>query len=205
VKRLRPLLAAAVLLALGAGAGALATGFSAPGTAPSGDEAAPGTVPPGGSTGAGGGSCPGCGPLVPEAPALPDDLAAAALLLTLGAALLAWHRTGRPADAAATGSTADDRAVAGGAPSASPSRGRVAADNEVYRAWAAMARRAGVAEPDTATPREVAAAATDAGVDPGTARALTELFGAVRYGGRPVTEGRRRRASALRDAVEGRR
>ncbi|HMB50851.1 MAG TPA: DUF4129 domain-containing protein [Natronoarchaeum rubrum] len=73
------------------------------------------------------------------------------------------------------------------------------AENEVYRAWREMAESVDVADPRTSTPAEFAAAAVDAGLDRDRVEELTELFEAVRYGDRPVTDERERRAvEALR-------
>lgn len=66
--------------------------------------------------------------------------------------------------------------------------------NDVERAWFEMVRRVGLADETARTPRECAAEAKDAGVDPGVVDALTETFEQVRYGGAPVTEQRRTRA-----------
>lgn len=74
------------------------------------------------------------------------------------------------------------------------------AENEVYRAWKEMAESVDVADPRTATPADFAAAAADAGLDPDRVDELTDLFEAVRYGDREVTEERERRAiEALRE------
>ncbi|SNZ04973.1 protein of unknown function [Natronoarchaeum philippinense] len=72
-------------------------------------------------------------------------------------------------------------------------------ENEVYRAWREMADGVDVGSPRTSTPAEFAAAAADAGLDPDRVEELTDLFEAVRYGDRAVTEERERRAvEALR-------
>ena len=77
--------------------------------------------------------------------------------------------------------------------------GTDAFDNEVYRAWAEMTEHLAVDRPDSSTPAEFAAAAVDAGMAPEDVRELTDLFEAVRYGDRAVTEERERRArEALR-------
>lgn len=73
------------------------------------------------------------------------------------------------------------------------------ADNEVYRAWREMTAHLDVANPQSSTPAEFAAAAVEAGMDRGDVAELTSLFEAVRYGGESPTEERERRAvEALR-------
>lgn len=63
-------------------------------------------------------------------------------------------------------------------------------DNPIYRAWVEMIRPLDVGDPETATPADFAAAAIDAGLDPGDVRELTEHFRVVRYGDVPVTADR---------------
>lgn len=70
---------------------------------------------------------------------------------------------------------------------------RPAPSNEVETAWFEMVSRVGPGE-RTRTPRRHAADAVKAGVDPDDAETLTTLFERVRYGGEPVTDGRRQRA-----------
>lgn len=72
-------------------------------------------------------------------------------------------------------------------------------ENEVYRAWAEMARALDIDRPDTSTPAEFADAATDAGIRPDDVRELTSLFEEVRYGTADATSARERQAiDALR-------
>lgn len=72
-------------------------------------------------------------------------------------------------------------------------------ENEVYRAWVEMTRHLDVDHPEASTPAEFAAAASEAGIDRSDVDELTDLFELVRYGGRPPTEERERRAvEALR-------
>jgi len=83
--------------------------------------------------------------------------------------------------------------------------------NEVYRAWAEMAEPLPVDHPETSTPAEFAAAATDAGIRSDDVEELTTLFEEVRYGTAEATEEREQRAvGALRriernyaDATDG--
>jgi len=72
-------------------------------------------------------------------------------------------------------------------------------DNEVYRAWKEMTRHLEVANPESSTPAEFAAAAVDAGMAREDVDALTEVFEAVRYGAAEPTEAHEREAvEALR-------
>lgn len=75
-------------------------------------------------------------------------------------------------------------------------------DNAVYRAWREMTADLPVANPDASTPAEFADAAVEAGMDPDDVAKLTELFEAVRYGDRPVTEARAERATAALRRIE---
>ncbi|MBX0293288.1 DUF4129 domain-containing protein [Haloarcula nitratireducens] len=73
-------------------------------------------------------------------------------------------------------------------------------DNAVYRAWREMTDALAVPDPETSTPGEFQTAAVDAGMDPEDVAVLTDLFRTVRYGDRPATEERERRAEqALRN------
>ena len=74
--------------------------------------------------------------------------------------------------------------------------------NEVESAWLEMVRRTGTDEL-TRTPRRHADAAVEAGVEPADAETLTTLFERVRYGGEPVTAGRRMRAKHAIQRVRG--
>jgi hypothetical protein len=79
----------------------------------------------------------------------------------------------------------------------------VDADNEVYRAWAAMTEHLDVERPASSTPAEFADAAVAAGIDRADVEELTGLFAAVRYGGEAPTDERERRAvDALRRIEE---
>lgn len=66
--------------------------------------------------------------------------------------------------------------------------------NEIHRVWLSMIDRLDLDRPRSRTPSECAAAAIDAGLDPTAVRTLTDVFEEVRYGEKPVTEERRRRA-----------
>ncbi|MFT4891933.1 MAG: hypothetical protein ACI9YT_002870 [Halobacteriales archaeon] len=67
-------------------------------------------------------------------------------------------------------------------------------ENEVYRAWAEMTTELEVDHPRSSTPGEFARVAVDAGMAQEDVDRLTELFEAVRYGGRAPTEERERTA-----------
>lgn len=102
---------------------------------------------------------------------------------------------GEDADVAAVGRAAGeaaDRIAAG-----------TAVENEVYRAWERMTTHLDVADPETSTAAEFAAAAVDAGMAATDVAALTRLFEETRYGDYEVTEERAERAlAALRDIEE---
>jgi hypothetical protein len=72
-------------------------------------------------------------------------------------------------------------------------------DNEVFRAWHEMTDHLDVANPQSSTPAEFAAAAVEAGMAREDVARLTSMFEEVRYGGESPTEERERQAlEALR-------
>ncbi|WP_435077089.1 DUF4129 domain-containing protein [Halococcus sp. AFM35] len=75
-------------------------------------------------------------------------------------------------------------------------------DNEVYRAWHEMATQLDMKHPESSTPHEFARAATDAGMARDDVAELTDLFRAVRYGGRDVTDDHEARAVAALRRIE---
>jgi hypothetical protein len=75
-------------------------------------------------------------------------------------------------------------------------------ENEVYRAWREMADALPVDRPASSTPGEFATAARDVGADDDDVAELTELFEAVRYGGREATSDREERAVAALRRIE---
>lgn len=75
-------------------------------------------------------------------------------------------------------------------------------ENEVYRAWREMADSLPVDRPASSTPGEFAAAARGVGVDGDDVAELTDLFEAVRYGGREATAEREERAVAALRRIE---
>lgn len=82
-------------------------------------------------------------------------------------------------------------------------RDDVGVGNAVYRAWHEMTELLDVADPETTTPGEFAAAAVDAGMDRDDVTELTRLFEDVRYGGYEPTDADERRALAVLRRVEG--
>jgi len=77
-----------------------------------------------------------------------------------------------------------------------------AVENEVYRAWAEMAEPLPVDRPETSTPAEFAAAATEAGIRRDDVDELTTLFEEVRYGTADATAEREQRAVAALRRIE---
>ncbi len=75
-------------------------------------------------------------------------------------------------------------------------------DNEVYRAWREMADQVDIGNPSSRTPGEFVRAATDAGMARDDVVELTDLFRAVRYGGRGVTDDHEARAVAALRRIE---
>jgi hypothetical protein len=75
-------------------------------------------------------------------------------------------------------------------------------DNEVYRAWMALVRRAELEDPHVRTTAECASAARRAGMDPDAVDRLRAAFEEVRYGKRPVTESRRREVARIRGRLQ---
>ena len=72
-------------------------------------------------------------------------------------------------------------------------------ENEVYRAWREMTTHLDVANPQSSTPAEFAAAAVEAGMAREDVDRLTSMFEEVRYGGESPTEEREQQAlEALR-------
>lgn len=127
------------------------------------------------------------------------------LLAVFGSEYIPRRDDDAPTRAAVADEATDDDAAIGEAAGRAADRIEAAeagAENEVYRAWREMADGVDVGNPRTSTPAEFAAAAVDAGLDPDRVEELTELFEAVRYGDRPVTEERERRAVAALREIE---
>lgn len=75
-------------------------------------------------------------------------------------------------------------------------------DNAVYRCWRDLATSVDMAREAQCTPGDVAEAAIDRGYPSGPVRRLTDVFTEVRYGHRPVTDTRRREATAALREIE---
>lgn len=74
--------------------------------------------------------------------------------------------------------------------------------NEVYRAWQEMTHPLDIDNPAASTPREFAAAAVDAGLDPADVETLTDLFERVRYGDEPLSDTDREEVVAVLRRIE---
>lgn len=124
------------------------------------------------------------------------------------AAVIALRRTGeeehpdRPAGSSGEGDASDLARIAGHAADRLDDADDATLDNEVFRAWRRMTDVLDVASPGTATPGQFADAAIAAGLDASDVRDLTALFEAVRYGDRPPTPDRERRAVATLRRIE---
>lgn len=131
---------------------------------------------------------------VPGAPPSLAPVAIVALAVALAATTLALvvppdHPVRRRGRSLFARLAAVARTTAGQLRRAEPSR--AVTDDEVHRAWLALARRAD-ADP-TQTPGEVAAAAREAGYPADAVAELRDAFEAVRYGGEPLTPARAER------------
>lgn len=104
--------------------------------------------------------------------------------------------------AAAPSTVPEQSASSGGTRTRSALGADVPADNEVYRAWLALAAAADATPRDS--PGAVERQAVAAGVDESTAGEITALFEAVRYGDAPVTDERARRAAEARSSLDSR-
>lgn len=96
-----------------------------------------------------------------------------------------------PATEAATDSGTDREQWDPGSPS-----------NPVHAAWVELLRRTDLDDPHARTPEECREAAIDAGLDPDAVRTLTRVFRDVRYGERPVTDDRVRRANDSLERID---
>jgi hypothetical protein len=163
-------------------------------------------TPPNGSAGFGDGAS--------DSPLLPTDGLAVIVLVAAvlgGVTLLAW-RVGAIQtalgfeDDGAEESTADLGAlgeVAGrAADDVEGAATATAADNAIYRAWSEMVALLDAPDPQSGTPREFAAAAIDAGMNPEEVDVLTRTFEEVRYGDAALSEERRERATEALRRIE---
>jgi hypothetical protein len=136
----------------------------------------------------------------------PAVLVLVGLALAIAGAVVAAVRTGSDDE------DEDDPGAAAGEDAAAVGRaaGRAAdriedagdADNDVYRAWREMTGLLDVADPETSTPGEFAAAAVDAGLEREDVTELTRLFEDVRYGDRAASAAVEERAADVFRRIE---
>ncbi|WP_226479234.1 DUF4129 domain-containing protein [Natrinema amylolyticum] len=149
----------------------------------------------------------GDGPV--SGPTLPSLLVLTVLLVTIVGAFAAlfYGGDGESRDTAESAAEPDDtvrRDALGRAAGQAADRLESGDDfeNDIYRAWREMTEPLAVDRPDSSTPGEFAAAARDAGLDPSHVDELRTMFEDVRYGDRPVTDDRERRAVELLRRIE---
>jgi len=160
---------------------------------------------------------PGIGVTIPVAFDLPPWLGATLVLALVAGMLIALAREvrDRPTHTHVDPVTPDEVAATESAPTgvgaaAGRAADRLLADtdaaitNEVYRAYREMTAHLEVPTPAATTPREFAAAAIDAGLDPDDVETLTDLFERVRYGRDTVTETDRDTVAAILRRIEDR-
>lgn len=127
-----------------------------------------------------------------------------AVLAGVGALLVAAVAVLLASDSTATDRDTEDDTAAAVAAAAGRGADRIerapATDNEVYRTWREMTRLLG--DDEAATPREFVDRATAAGIDREDAAALTDIFEAVRYGGREASPAREQDAVAVLRRIE---
>lgn len=118
-----------------------------------------------------------------------------------------FRRDGGDEGTSATGSTVEEMNDESVATSARLPQQETMSDvppsNPVYRAWREMASEAERETDGTLTANEVADAADERGLDRDAVRTLTGLFEEVRYGDRPVTDDRERRAKSALESIDG--
>ncbi len=165
--------------------------------------AGPTATTPGGSGGMGGGS--GSATALPE-PLLVAGVVLAVVVVAFVFILYGADRFGsRPiltssghSDSDSTASTVTDSSEPQSAAEYTPNP---TAENAITEAWKSMATE--LALPlETTTPREFAAAAIEAGMDPAAVETLTALFEATRYGTESATPARERRAIEARRRID---
>ncbi|WP_339103462.1 DUF4129 domain-containing protein [Haloterrigena salinisoli] len=149
----------------------------------------------------------GDGPV--SGPTLPSLLVLTVLLVTVVGAFAALFYGGDDEGRESTASAAEpdddvQRSELGRAAGQAADRIEAGDDfeNDVYRAWREMTDPLEVDRPDSSTPGEFAAAARDAGLDPSHVDELRTMFEDVRYGDRPVTDDRERRAVEILRRIE---
>lgn len=140
---------------------------------------------------------------------LPPVVVAVGVVLVAAAAIVAVHRLRRSDDEDEPAEAQLDLDVDEGAgePSTPPAsaKGLVeqAPDNPVYRAWYDLATTVGLAHERNRTPGEIAEAAVQQGLPSDAVATLTNVFSEVRYGHRPVTDERERRAKSALQSIDG--
>lgn len=138
---------------------------------------------------------------------MPIELIAGVLVVGIVAvvALIALSGDDPDPDSPEESDPSDDAAVAAVRQAAERANDRLAAgaalDNAIFRAWREMTDALEVGDPETTTPGEFAARARAAGMDPEAVDDLTGLFADVRYGDRPVTDERERRAREILETI----
>lgn len=146
---------------------------------------------PGGTGSDGAGSGTGLPGLLERLWLLLERLLPWLLLLVVLALAYRYRRNLLALALAVAGAVGDRTERRGGAATRWPSE---PPSNDVHRAWLSMVERLDIDEPQTRTPSQCASAAVDADMDPSAVRTLTDVFEEVRYGEKPVTDERRRRA-----------
>ncbi|MCO8267000.1 DUF4129 domain-containing protein [Haloferax sp. AB510] len=123
--------------------------------------------------------------------------------LVVGAAMLVFRRF--TDDDARASEVTEERGGADHKPSdrraPDPSEWGGPPTNDVSQAWFSMVSALGAAATPRQTPAELARTAVDTGLPADTVESLTELFRAVRYGGKRPTDERERRAEGALDAL----
>lgn len=140
---------------------------------------------------------------------LPDLLLVAGAAVVLALATLAvvrWLRSSDADDEPALASDEDDadESATGSRPAVEPVHGPAdpPPENGVYRAWRDLVARVDPVGDPSRTPGEVADAAVADGLDDDAVARLTDVFAEVRYGDRPATEDRERRARSALESTE---
>jgi hypothetical protein len=189
----------------------LALSFTLSGCEPPSREASTnGSAPPPAGTGTPGAGGEGTEAVAPAAPDTALVVVGVVAVAVVAALAVIVRGTGdddaTPDEDDDGGALAAASAIAGVARTAGEAADRIEAsgevDNEVYRAWREMTTHLDTDRPASSTPAEFREAAVDAGMDPRHVGDLTDLFEAVRYGGREPTGDRERRAVEALRAIE---
>ncbi|QLK27768.2 DUF4129 domain-containing protein [Natrinema zhouii] len=168
----------------------------------------PANLSPTAENGSGGPFGSGDGDSTVPGPTLPSLLVLTVLLVTVVGAFAALYYTGSESRESAESSAEPDDAVQRSAlgRAAGQAADRIESgddfENDIYRAWHELTEPLAVDRPASSTPGEFAAAARDAGLDPSHVEELRTMFEDVRYGDRPITDDRERRAVELLRRIE---